>query len=43
MMQKNLKWKGVVLYGIEVSTQYGVDEGMVATYGFFLPSTMRDK
>ena len=35
IMQKNLKGKWVVLYGIEVSTPYGVDQGTVATYGFF--------
>ena len=34
MIQKNLKGECFVLYGIEVSTPYGIDEGMVETYGF---------
>ena len=32
MMKKNQKGKLVVLYGIEVSTQYVIYEGMVETY-----------
>ena len=34
MIQKNLKGECFVLYGIEVSTPYGIDEGMLETYGF---------
>ena len=33
-MQKNLKEGWVVIYGIEVSTPYVIDKGMLATYGF---------
>ena len=42
MLQKNLKGKWVVIYGIEVSTPYGIDEGMLSTYRFFLPPVMRE-
>ena len=38
MLQKNLKRKWVVLYGIKVSTSYGINEGTVATYGFVSPT-----
>ena len=38
MIQKNLKGKKVVLYGIEVSTPYVIDEGTVATYVFVSPT-----
>ena len=31
----NLKYKWFILYRIEVSTAYEIDEGMVETYGFF--------
>ena len=43
MLQKNLKYKWIVLYGIELSTKYGIDEGTVATHGVFIPKTTRDK
>ena len=38
ILQKILKGAWFVMYGIEVSTPYGIDEGMVATYGFFSPT-----
>ena len=38
MLQKNLKFKWVVLHGVEVSTPYGIDEGTVSTYGFVYPA-----
>ena len=34
MVHKKLKGKWVVLYVIELSNLYGIDEGVVATYGF---------
>ena len=43
MLQKNLKYKWIVLYGIELSTKYGIYEGTVATHGVFIPKTTRDK
>ena len=42
-LQKKLKGEWVVLYGIEASAPYVIDEGMIATYGFFPPQTTRDK
>ena len=38
MLQKNIKEQWVVMYGIEVSTPYGIYEDMVATYGFVSPT-----
>ena len=38
MLQKNLKGKWVVVYGIEVSTPYGIDEDTVAAYEFVSPT-----
>ena len=48
MLQKNLKGKWIVMYGIGVSIPYGINEGDVATYGFVLPThregkTIREK
>ena len=34
MLQKKMTGKWVFLYGTEVSTPYGIDEGTVVTYGF---------
>ena len=34
MLQKSLEGKWVVVYRIEVSTPYGIDEDTVAIYGF---------
>ena len=40
---ENIKGKWVVLYGIELSTPYGINEGMVSTYGFFSPTNHEGK
>ena len=34
ILQEKIKRKWVILYGIEVSTPYGIYEGTIATYGF---------
>ena len=41
MLQKKLKGKWVVLYGIEVSTPYVIDGFTIVTYGLFLPQNTR--
>ena len=34
MLQENLNRKWVVMYGIEISKPYGINEGTVETYVF---------
>ena len=38
MLQKKIKGGWVVMYGIELSTPYGIDEGMLAIYVMVSPA-----